>query len=84
MKEFNVNSGFLYAVTAVVIAFVLAQSVFFLVKAARRARQLGIARGDRPQNDCLQRAVYRRAGGGDSPGRVTLSKFLGRRCPGCG
>ena len=45
MKEFSVNSGFLYAVTAIVIVYVLAQSAFFLVRAVRRAKQLGIAGG---------------------------------------
>ena len=42
MKEFSVNSGFLYGVTAVVIIYVLAQSVFFLVRASKRAKELGI------------------------------------------
>lgn len=41
---FSVNSPFLYVVTAVVIAFVLAQSAFFLVRAARRAKELGISK----------------------------------------
>ena len=31
--NFNVNSTFLYGVAAVVIVFVLAQSVFFLIRA---------------------------------------------------
>ena len=42
MREFNVNAPFLYGVTAVVIIYVLAQSLFFLVRAARRAKELGI------------------------------------------
>lgn len=41
--NFSVNDSFLYAVTAVVILFVLAQSVFFLVRAVRRAKQLKIS-----------------------------------------
>ena len=40
--SFSVNDSFLYLLTALVILFVLAQSVFFLVKAVRRAKQLGI------------------------------------------
>lgn len=40
---FDVNSGFLYLVTGVVVAFVIAQSVFFMVKAIRRAKQLNIS-----------------------------------------
>ena len=42
--SFSVNDSFLYIVTAAVVIFVLAQSVFFLVKAIRRAGELGIAR----------------------------------------
>ncbi len=40
--EFNVNSPFLYAIAAAVILFVLAQSVFFLVRAYRRGKELGM------------------------------------------
>ena len=40
--EFNVNSPFLYAIAAVVILFVLAQSIFFLVRAYRRGKKLGM------------------------------------------
>ena len=40
--EFSVNSPFLYAIAAVVILFVLAQSVFFLVRAYRRGKELGM------------------------------------------
>lgn len=39
---FDVNSGFLYLVTSVIILFVIAQSAFFMAKAIRRAKQLGI------------------------------------------
>ena len=42
MRSFSVNSPFLYGVTAIVIVYVLAQSLFFLVRAARRAKELGI------------------------------------------
>ncbi len=38
MKEFSVNSTFLYCVAAIVIAFVLLQSAVFLVRAWKRAR----------------------------------------------
>ena len=40
--EFSVNSPFLYAIAAAVILFVLAQSVFFLVRAYRRGKELGM------------------------------------------
>lgn len=38
------ESGFMYAVALAVIAFVVVQSVFFLVKSLKRARELGIAK----------------------------------------
>ena len=41
--EFNVNSPILYIIVGAIIALVLAQSVFFLVRALKRAKQLGIA-----------------------------------------
>lgn len=39
---FNPNDGFMYGLVAVVIAIVIAQSLFFLFKALRRAKELGI------------------------------------------
>ncbi len=42
---FHPNDGFLYGIVAVVIAFVVAMSVFFLVKAWRRAKALGMDMG---------------------------------------
>ena len=38
------ESGFMYAIALAVIAFVVVQSVFFLVKSLKRARELGIAK----------------------------------------
>jgi hypothetical protein len=38
------TSGFMYAVALIVIGFVVVQSVFFLVKSLKRARELGIAK----------------------------------------
>ena len=55
--DFSVNSGFLYAVTALVVVFVLAQSAFFLLKAARRARQLGIT-GQTIRKTVLSSALF--------------------------
>ena len=40
--EFNANSGFMYVVVAIVIAFVILQSVVFLLKAWKRGLQLGM------------------------------------------
>lgn len=42
--EFNSNSGFMYAMVAIVIAFVILQSVVFLIKAWKRGVQLGMDR----------------------------------------
>lgn len=39
---FNANSGFMYAVVSVVIAFVLLQSVVFFIKAWKRGKALGM------------------------------------------
>ena len=41
--EFSVNSPILYIIVGAIIALVLAQSVFFLLKAVKRAKQLGIS-----------------------------------------
>lgn len=40
--EEYINSGFLYIIGAIIALFVMAQSVYFLVRAVRRGRQLGI------------------------------------------
>lgn len=81
MKPFNVNSGFLYGVTIVVIVYVLAQSLFFLIRAARRARALGIA------PNTLRKTVVSSALFSIAPavaillGVITLSKFMGLPLP---
>ncbi len=81
MKPFNVNSGFLYGVTIVVIVYVLAQSLFFLIRAARRARALGIA------PNTLRKTVISSALFSIAPavaillGVITLSKFMGLPLP---
>ena len=81
MKEFNVNSGFLYGVTSIVIVYVLAQSLFFLVRAARRARQLGI------QSSVIKKTILSTSLFTVAPavaillGVITLSKFMGLPLP---
>lgn len=78
---FSVNSPFLYGLTAVVVLFVLAQSAFFLVRAARRARQLGISR------QTITRTITSSALFSIAPAVailisvITLSKFLGLPFP---
>ena len=81
MREFNVNSPFLYGVTAVVIVYVLAQSLFFLIRAARRAKELGI------QNRVIKKTILSTSLFTIAPaaaillGVITLSKFLGLPLP---
>ena len=81
MKSFSVNSGFLYGVTAMVILYVLAQSAFFLVRAVRRAKQLGIEGG------IIRKTIASSALFSVAPavaillGVITLSKFLGLPLP---
>ena len=41
--EFNVNSPILFIIVGAIIALVLGQSSFFLIKAMKRAKQLGVA-----------------------------------------
>lgn len=79
--NFSVNSPFLYIVAGAVILFVLAQSFFFLIRAYRRGKQLGIA------NATLRKTVVSTAVFTIAPavsiliGIVTLSKFLGIPLP---
>ena len=40
--QFSVNHPIIFVIVGIVIAIVLAQSVFFLVKAVRRAKELGV------------------------------------------
>ncbi len=42
--DFSVNSPILFIIVGAIIALVLAQSVFFLVKACKRAKELGISK----------------------------------------
>ena len=79
--EFSVNSPFLYAVSAVVVAFVIAQSVFFLVKAARQAKRLNIT-ASTVRKTILSSAVFSIAPAiSILVGVITLSKFIGLPFP---
>jgi hypothetical protein len=78
---FSTNSSFLYLVAVAVILFVLAQSVFFLIRAWRRGKQLGLSTAK------LRKTVVSTAVFTIAPaisfliGVVTLSKFLGIPLP---
>lgn len=81
MKTFSPNSVFLFIVAGSIVAFVVAQSLFFLIKAWRRAKELGI------EVDVLKRVVKSSAAFTVAPavaiilGVITLSKFLGLPLP---
>lgn len=75
--QFNPNDGFMYAIVAVVIAIVIAQSAFFLVRALRRAKELGIS-GGVVKNTVLSSAVFTIAPSvAILLGVIALSKALG-------
>ena len=79
--EFTPNSTFMYIVAICVILFVLAQSVFFLVRAYRRGKQLGI-RAAKLKKTVVSTAVFTIAPAiSILIGIVTLSKFLGIPLP---
>ena len=75
------NSGFMYLLGVLVGLFVIAQSVYFLVKAVRRSRQLGI------EGSVIKRTVASSAVFAILPsvsillGLITLSKTLGLPLP---
>ncbi len=79
--EFSTNSVFLYVVAICVILFVLAQSVFFLVRAYRRGKALGLSTA-KLRKTILSTAVFTIAPAiSILVGIVTLSKFLGIPLP---
>ena len=79
--EFSTNSTFLYIVALGVILFVLAQSAFFLVRAYRRGKQLGISAAT------LKKTIVSTSVFTIAPaisflvGVITLAKFLGIPLP---
>ena len=79
--DFNINSGFLYIIAAAVILMVLAQSLFFLIRAYRHGVEIGMDRA------VLKKTVASSAIFTVAPavsiliGVITLSKFLGIPLP---
>ena len=79
--NFNINSTFLYVLAAIVILFVLAQSVFFLVRAYRHGKEIGMDAG------VLKKTIISTAVFTIAPacsillGVISLSKFLGIPLP---
>ncbi|MDF2589952.1 MAG: hypothetical protein K0S41_3793 [Anaerocolumna sp.] len=79
--KFNPNSTFLYLVATIVIVFVIAQSLFFLIRAYKRARVIGM---DMKQirKTIISSAIFTIAPAVSILlGIVTLSKFLGLPLP---
>ncbi len=79
--DFSVNSPILFVIVGAIVAIVLAQSVFFLVRAWRRAKELGI------KTETLRKTVSSSAIFTIAPavailiGVVALSKSLGLPLP---
>lgn len=79
--KFDPNSSFLFTVAALVILFVIAQSIFFLVRAYRRGIAIGMER------KVLNKTILSTAVFTIAPalsillGVITLSKFLGIPLP---
>ena len=44
-SAFNANAAVLYVIAAVVILYVLAQSIFFLVRAVKQSKKIGMDKG---------------------------------------
>ena len=79
--NFSVNSTFLYLVAGAVILFVLAQSIFFLVRAWRRGKEIGISVGTL-KNTVVSTIVFTIAPAlSILIGVITLAKFLGIPLP---
>ncbi len=79
--EFSVNHPILFVLVGIIIATVLAQSVYFLVKALRRAKQLGISSAT-VKSTVTSSAVFTIAPAiAILVGVVALSKSLGLALP---
>jgi len=79
--DFNPNSGFLYLIAIIVIVFVIAQSIFFLVRAYRRGVAIGM--GKKKLNKIIISTTIFTIAPAISIllGVFTLSKFLGIPLP---
>ena len=79
--KFSTNSTFLYIIAICVILFVLAQSAFFLVRAYKRGKALGIS-SQKLRKTIISTTVFTIAPAiSILVGIVTLSKFLGIPLP---
>ena len=79
--NFSPNSGFLYTVAVIVIVFVLAQSLFFLIRSYRRAKVIGMDMAQ-VKKTIISTAIFTIAPAVSILlGVITLSKFLGLPLP---
>ena len=79
--EFNVNHPIIFIVVGIIVAFVLGQSIFFLVRALKRAKELGIA-GSTVKKTISSSAIFTIAPAvAILVGVVVLSKSLGLALP---
>ena len=79
--SFSVNDPFLYLLSAIIVVFVVVQSAFFLVKANRRAQQMGIAAAT-VRKTILSSALFSIAPAiSILVGVITLSNFIGLPFP---
>ncbi len=79
--EFSPNSNFLFIVAACVILFVIVQSLFFLIRSYRRAKELGMDMGQ-VKKTIISSAIFTIAPAVSILlGVITLSKFLGLPLP---
>ncbi len=79
--SFSVNSGFLYGLAVLIVAFVLAQSLFFLVRSYRHGVEIGMDKA-KLKKTILATAIFTIAPAiSILLGILTLSKFLGIPLP---
>jgi hypothetical protein len=79
--KFDLNSGFMYALAAIIVVFVIAQSLFFMLKAIKQAKAMGF------DKKVIMRTIKTSAVFTIAPalsillGVISLSKFLGLPLP---
>lgn len=79
--SFNPNSAFMYAIAAIVILFVIAQSIFFLIRAYNRGIAIGMTKA-RLRKTIITTTVFTIAPAVSILlGVITLAKFLGIPLP---
>jgi len=79
--NFNPNSTFLFLIAIIIIIFILAQSLFFLVRAYRRGKEIGMD-AKKLRNTITSSAIFTIAPAVSILlGVLTLSKFLGLPLP---